>query len=255
MTDNATMFNDPERYDRGINWDARLKREIPVLTEVFGPPGSGGVLDAGCGPGRQATALAGLGYPITGLDADAAMVEYASGRANDAGVAMNFVHGTYREMTNLVAGGFDGVYCLANSLAAAGERRACQEAVRNFATVLRAGGRLFVQILNFRAMRGETPCVRGPRVAVCDGVEYVSVRHFTFGVDTCRVTNVTTWKDGTWHQQAHGAVLFPVDVDDITQWCGEAGLGIDALYGSYAKEPFHTDRSVDLIVVATKAES
>lgn len=247
------MFNAPEWYDLGINWDARLGREIPVLTDLFGPPAGGGLLDAGSGTGRQATALAKLGYRVTAIDADANMIQFASRNARQAGAQVNFVQSPYGEIPNRTTGQFDGVYCLGNSLAAAGERQACQDAVHNFASALRPGGRLFVQILNFRRMRNQEPCVQGPRVTLHDGVEYVSVRHFTFAHDRCRVTNVTMWKEDTWKQQAHSGRLFPIDVDDITQWCTEAGLNVDALYGSYAKEPFDVDRSIDLIIVATRA--
>ena len=38
-----------EWYDQSINWDARLQREIPVFVDVFGAPGDGGIIDAGCG--------------------------------------------------------------------------------------------------------------------------------------------------------------------------------------------------------------
>ena len=66
-TSDPNMFETAEWYDRTVNWDARLRREIPLLCDVFGPPGDGGILDAGCGPGRQAIALADKGYAVTAV--------------------------------------------------------------------------------------------------------------------------------------------------------------------------------------------
>jgi len=246
------MFASPEWYDLGVNWEARFEREIPVLVDVFGRPSSGGILDAGCGPGRQAVELAKRGYQVTALDADEKMLDIAGRHAAKAGVGLNLVPSTYSRMPEQLPGGYDGVYCLANSLAAARERDACAQAVMNFAALLRPGGRLFVQILNFQGMRGEEPCIRGPRVTRHDGVEYVSVRHFTFEGEYCRVTNVTLWKEGAWRYHTHSAVLYAIDVDELTRWCRDAGLRVDALHGGYAREPFDVERSVDLIVVATR---
>ena len=250
--DHAPMFRSPAWYDRSVNWEARFQREMPVLTEVFGPPSSGGLLDAGCGPGRQACELAKRGYRVTGLDADAGMLELAAQHAREAGLHVDLVHAPYAEMADRVGGGFDGVCCLANSLAAARGRDRCREAIHMFARVLRPGGRLFLQILNFRRMRDEDPCIRGLRVTMHNGVEYVSVRHFTFEADICRVTNVTMWKEPPWRYWTHSGLLYPVDPDEMERWCSEAGLRIDAQYGSYARDPFDVERSVDLITVATR---
>lgn len=247
-----SLFEAAAWYDRGINWEARLRREIPVLTGVFGPPGSGGLLDAGCGSGRQAVALARLGYRVTALDADSAMVELAARHARDAGVGIACVHAPYAELPEAAGRDFDGVYCLANALAATGERQACADAVGGFAAALRPGGKLFLQILNFRPMRDEHPCVRGPRVAIRDGCEYVSVRHFSFVARQCLVTNVTLWNDGGWRQRAHSGTLYPVDADEITQWCDQLHLRVEATYGSYGREPFDATRSADLILLATR---
>lgn len=257
---NATRSNQPddsvfqraESYDLSINWEARLGREVPVLTEFFGPPNSGGILDAGCGTGRQAVALAKLGYRVTGLDANSAMLELARTHARDTGVGVSWVTGPYGDISQAVAAGFDGICCLANALAAAATRAACAEAIGAFAGVLRPGGKLFVQILNFRRMRDEHPCVRGPRIAQRDGREYVSVRHFTFAQEHCSVTNITLWNDGAWRQEAHCGTLYPIDVDEIVQWCDDARLRVDGLWGSYARQSFDVVRSTDLILMATR---
>ncbi len=70
------MFTHAEWYDQSINWATRFQCEIPVLVHVLGPPG-GGLLDAGCGSGRQVCALAKRGYHVVGVDASEEMLAVA----------------------------------------------------------------------------------------------------------------------------------------------------------------------------------
>ena len=111
---------------------------------------------------------------------------------------------------------------------------------------------MFLQVLNFAAMRQEDPCVRGPRVAVVDGCEYVSFRQFHFGENQVQVSNVTLWRDDTWRKHVRSGRLFPVDLANLSAACEMANLRIDAVWGSYARGPFDVGESVDLILVATR---
>ena len=250
----ATEFYHPARwYDLSINWSARLARELPRLREVFGPPGEKGLLDAGCGTGRQAAGLAKLGYRVTGLDADAEMLALAAEHARGEGASVRLVRGVYDEIPERAPGPFDGVYCLANSLAAAGSAAGVHSAISNFARALRPGGRLFVQVLNFPPMRAESPCVRGPRVVTHEGIEYVSTRLFRFDEHGVEVTNVTMWREGEWRSHAHSGRLYPVTPDEFDRWSTAAGLHIDERWGGYGREPFDAQASVDYILVATRA--
>ncbi len=250
--DSRSTFANAQWYDQSINWGARLGRELPVLMDVLGPPGAGGLLDAGCGTGRQACALAGRGYRVVGADAEEAMLAIARTAARKVPTEIEFVQTLYADLPQRVAGGFDGVYCLGNALAAAGTREATAGALASFGRCLRPGGKLFCQILNFTPMRSETPCVRGPRVSSVDGREYVSVRQFHFVGESVQVTNITLWQDDGWKQRAHSGVLYPVTLDELHGWCPESQLRVDAVWGSYARETFDPQRSVDLLVVATR---
>jgi SAM-dependent methyltransferase len=252
MDDTDSFFHSAHWYDLSINWSARLGREIPLLREVFGPPGERGLLDAGCGTGRQTAELARQGYRATGLDADDTMLSIARQHAKESGAAVEFVAGTYDELPDRAPGPFDGIYCLGNALAACADREVTRRAVGNFAAVLRPGGRLFVQVLNFPPMRSERPCVRGPRVVTHDGVEYVSTRVFQFVGDVAEVTNVTHYKQERWRCHSHCGRLYPIAPDEMDAWCGESGLRIDERLAGYDRSPFKPDGLTDLIVVATK---
>ena len=248
----ADLFSRADWYDRSIDWSARLRREIPVLVEVFGPPGEGGILDAGCGTGHQACALAERGYRVVAADVGEEMLEVARRAARAASQEVKFVLAPYASLHDKVGGGFDGLYCLGNALAAAATREAASEAIGQFAQCLRAGGRLFIQILNFPLMRARTPCVLGPRVATVDGVEYVSVRELHFAYDSVNVTNITLWRDSKWRYRAHAGTLYPVGPDQLQEWCRSAGLRVDKTWGGYDRKPFEPEQSTDLLIVATR---
>ena len=248
----ADLFTQADWYDRSIDWSARLRREIPVLVEVFGLPGKGGILDAGCGTGHQACALAERGYRVVAADVGEEMLEVARRTARTASQEVRFVLAPYAALYEKVGDGFDGLYCLGNALAAAGTREAASEAIGQFAQCLRAGGRLFIQILNFPLMRARTPCVLGPRVATVDGVEYVSVRELHFVNDSVNVTNITLWQDSGWEYRAHTGTLYPVEPDQLQEWCRSSGLRVDKTWGSYNRKPFEPERSTDLLIVSTR---
>lgn len=254
-----SIFESAQWYDRSVNWEARLQREIPVLCDVFGPPGAGGLLDAGCGTGHQAVALARRGYAVTGADASAEMLDLARGHAEREDAQVRFLCCTYDGLADRLHAGSDGVFCIGNSLAAAGSAEASGRAIASFGAVLRPGGRLFVQVLNFPPMWAESPCVRGPRVSLVDGVEYVSVRCFQFVADPAAgpqgavsVTNVTLWHDEAWHKRCHSGTLYPLTREELTAWCAAAGMIVQETYGAYDRAAFDPEASTDLIVIAER---
>ena len=249
----ASIFESADWYDRGIDWDARLGREIPFLRNVMGPPGQLGLLDAGCGTGRHAVAMAREGYGVVGLDSGQDMLRLAAAHAVGAGAEVRWVRSPYETLADAVGQSFDGVYCIGNSLAAAGNVEAVRQAVGNIAAVLRPGGRLVVHVLNFDAMRAEQPCVRGPRISRVESVEYVSFRVFHFGSSHAEITNVTAWNDGQWRCRSHGGRVYPVGHAELLAWLGDAGLRIDACHADYQRSPFDPACQGDLIVVATRS--
>lgn len=264
QTSNSTtpptdIFQSAESYNRSINWSARIAREIPVLVDLFGPPEGGGIIDAGCGTGHQICELASRGYRAVGADGSGEMLKIGRRTAQEKGVGVEFVETLYGALHEKVGGGFDGLYCIGNALAAAGSRDACAQAVDQFAKCLRPGGTLFLQVLNFPLMREELPCIRGPRVSTVDGREYISVRQFHFTDDSVQVTSISVWKDSSpdstghgWKQHAHCGRLYPMSLDELSAWCATSGLTIESTYHSYAREPFDPKRSTDLIIVARR---
>ena len=255
-------FSDPGSYDRSINWSARFERELPFLMEMLGPAGAAGLLDAGCGTGRHVEALAQQGYRVVGVDASPEMVAFARDVVASCAERAEVFEARIEALAELSLGPMDGVYCLGNSLAAVGRAVDVQGALANFSAVLRPGGKLVIQVLNFEAMRRETPCVRGPRVARTDGTEYVSCRCFHFEPDLAvgpsgraDIVGVSFWQeDGQWRQHAGAGRLYPMGRAELVAAIEQAGFAIDGVWGSYAKQPVGEANAPDVIVAATKKQ-
>ncbi|WP_158299215.1 class I SAM-dependent methyltransferase [Paenibacillus antri] len=95
------------------------------------------VLEVGCGTGRTSCALAAMGCAVTAVDRSEAMLEKAKRRAALLGATIDFVQGDLRALP-FEAASFDIVF--AESVTAFAPPA---EAYREYARVLRSGGRVW----------------------------------------------------------------------------------------------------------------
>jgi SAM-dependent methyltransferase len=101
------------------------------------------VLDAGCGTGTLALAMAGHGHRVTGLDLSEALLGEA--RAKDASRAVRWVHGDVTESD--LGETFDAITCVADVLNHLETLDDWERAFRCFARHLRPGGYLIFDVL------------------------------------------------------------------------------------------------------------
>ena len=113
--------------------------EEALLLELIGSPAGLRILDVGCGDGALATALAGRGANMTGVDADSRMLAAGRARAGAMGLAVAFVEGDVGALPFPDAS-FDVVVAV-TVLCFVPDT---QHAVREMARVLRPGGRLVI---------------------------------------------------------------------------------------------------------------
>ncbi|MFC7398810.1 class I SAM-dependent methyltransferase [Chelatococcus sp. GCM10030263] len=102
---------DPHRFHSTVPFYARYRVPYPAELIAFvadhvALPAGGAVLDLGTGPGLLATAFAGLGFRVTAMDPEPAMLEAAGQYAAEAGVTVALLRGSSFDL-DPTAGSFD----------------------------------------------------------------------------------------------------------------------------------------------------
>jgi ubiquinone biosynthesis O-methyltransferase len=113
--------------------------EAQQILQLVGSPASRRVLDAGCGDGLLAAALARAGAVVTGVDSDPRMLAAARERTQRTGVAVELVQGDIRALP-LHDATFDVVIAVTVLCFLPNAERA----VRELARVLRPGGDIVI---------------------------------------------------------------------------------------------------------------
>lgn len=254
MSSNPSRFEPmAATYTLYVPWETRLAREIPFLEKTFRERGARRILDAACGPGRHAVALAKRGFEVTGIDAAPEMLLSAREHARAEGAAVDFIEGMIEEMPPRLRGSFDGLICLGNSLAALESIESVPRAVANFAEVLKGGGVAVTQTVDFSVV-APGPLTPSPvRRVVSDGVDTFFVKSFVRVEERIFIHFVTIRKDGDRvDSDLHLHSMNVVEPSFLEGLFVEAGFDpIDAL-GDYAGGRFEEGVSKDLILVATR---
>ena len=232
-------------------WERRLTREIPFFKRIFTQHGVKRVLDVACGTGRHAVRLAQEGYQVTGVDINTESLESARAHAEERGVEVAFVEGSYLELSRVTPGPFDALFSVGNSLCFSKSAEEVAQALREFRSVLRPGGVAIAQILNYAGIAEREERLDFVRPVVCDGVEQVVVKFFRFGGPFWGVEFVTLWQqEGTWQAELGGGTLLALEADAYRALWLDAGFESVELFGDYAGTPFDVHQARDAIAVA-----
>ena len=125
------------KHDQGWRGDVDANRE--ELRAVLGEPDGRSVLDASCGTGNQALALAQLGWRVTGTDVTEHAVEIARERAAQLGVTVDLRVCDMRELGRHFRDAFDCVITC-GALDNVSEEGGIRAALAGMHTALRPSG-------------------------------------------------------------------------------------------------------------------
>jgi glycine/sarcosine N-methyltransferase len=247
-------------YDRFVNWNNRLPFELPFLEKQLASLGALAglrVLDAACGTGMHALALARLGCQVTGADLSHGMVERARANATAAGLPLGFIQAGFGSLSAALSpSSFDALLCLGNSLPHILTPAELSTALLDFAACLRPGGLLLIQNRNFDAVMNRRERWMEPQNHLEDGVERIFLRLYDYLPDGLIDFHIITLRrelDGHWQQQVNTTRLFPLLHNPLIKSLQDAGFDRITAFGGLNGSPFDPTVSGNLVLSARKA--
>jgi SAM-dependent methyltransferase len=142
-------------YDTFVNWEVRLRRELPFFRGVFAEASAKHVIDMGCGSARHAIEFAMWGLAVDAIDPDEAML--SSARFNvaqsaetiaEAGGELTIARGSFGELGAMGLAAADAITCTGNALPHVVGIEGLRLALIDFCEALRPGGALVLHLLN-----------------------------------------------------------------------------------------------------------
>jgi SAM-dependent methyltransferase len=240
-------------YDRFVNWEARLATELPFIEGQLQSIEARRVLDAACGTGAHAIALARRGYDVVGADLSEGMIERARATAVAESADVGFLAAGFGSLHDQVGTGFDALLCLGNSLPHILTPDELRVALVDFAACLRRGGLLLIQNRNFDAVLAEQERWMEPQTWRQGVDERLFLRFYDFLSDGRLAFNVVTLRrhdTGEWEQAVISTQLWPLRHDELGVALGEAGFDTIQCFGDMKGEIFQVDTSPNLVVTA-----
>jgi SAM-dependent methyltransferase len=128
------------------------------------------VLEAACGTGVDAAALARRGFTVWASDGSEAMVEGAAARFRRERLAIPLLRSAWADLPAATGERFDVVLCLGNSLVHAAGRDAMVQALTGLRRVARPGGYVVIDSRNWEKLHAERQVVQvADRVVAREG--------------------------------------------------------------------------------------
>lgn len=248
-------------YDRFVNWNNRLAYELPFIEKQIAglqsAPGQAlNILDAACGTGMHAIALAQRGHNLSAADLVPEMTERARENTGYAGTALEVKTAGFGDLErSFGAQRFDLLLCLGNSLPHVLTRADLSAALKDFAACLRPGGILLIQNRNFDAVMASMERWMEPQTHREGEEEWIFQRFYDFEPDELIRFNIVTLQrkgQGEWKSSVSSTHLCPQLERDLRQGLTAAGFGSILSFGSMVGEEFNPTASGNLILTAIK---
>jgi len=139
-----------DSYDEMTNLDSHMDGIRSFIERIKTRYELRSAIDVACGTGRHAVVMSQMGIRAVGADISAAMLEKARAFTRQARVQTQWINCPMQELSQHVNENFDIVLCLGNSLPHILSQEDIDKTISGFAKVLRPGGVLFIQLLNYR---------------------------------------------------------------------------------------------------------
>ncbi|MBN1834295.1 MAG: class I SAM-dependent methyltransferase [Spirochaetales bacterium] len=207
-------------------------------------------LDVACGTGGHAVALARLGFPVTGVDLDAAMIERA--RAKAGALPVSFQVMDMEGLEGRLPGGYGLAYCIGNSLVHLDSEERIARALGGWYRLLSPGAVLVIQVIHYDGVlaRGAVglPTLRDP----AHGLEFTRRYDYEPGSSSVMFRTVLSVDEPGGPRRIEGSVpLRILKRADLERLVRSAGYRDVETFGGFDGSPL-TAESLPLVLVASR---
>jgi SAM-dependent methyltransferase len=232
-------------------FERRFLAERPIFKLIVDRFAIATALDAGAGTGFHSLLLSELGVRMTALDLSAEMLDRLASHARERAVEIETSRSDFQSLPPQWSGRFDAVFCLGNSLPHLLTSQELARGVREFRRVLRNGGILFAQLLNYERILASRERVVG--VKRDGGTTFVRFYDFEGELVRFNILRLEEREGGTDHR-LDTVSLRPWRNGELKAAMQGAGFVRIQEYGTMAMEPYDGERSRDLVAVAFAGE-
>lgn len=207
------------------------------------------LLDVGCSDGRVALALASENYDctVTGIDLSDDLLAIA-GQLDPLNKKINFIK---LDMLNVFEHfereSFDGIYCIGNTLVHLLDKSEIEKTLMGFWTVLKPGGKMIVQILNYDMIINEKP----DHLPLIENEAVKFERNYYYEHPHIRFEATLTNKIAHKEPVTSETRLLPLKKSELNELLMRIGFRDVKYYSGFNFETFHENK-LPLIVVAKK---
>ena len=236
-------------YDDMTNFEKRLPAVGKLVKSWVDEYQLKSVLDAGCGSGLYAIALAGAGAKTSGSDLSVEMLAKAEKNAGKHGVSVNWLETDFAGLKSKMSDKVDGVVCSGNTLPHLPTTSGLEAAFSDFHNLLTPGGILIVEILNYeRILAGKNRIVK---IGRADQLQFI--RFYDFLPDGIHFnTLLINWENESPVHRLLTTQLQPFLRDDLQAAAGKAGFNKIEFFGSLKREKWDAKTSGNLVLFARK---
>ena len=247
MSENFYKKIAPE-YDRMTSFSSRIEQEIQTLQPLVQDLNITTALDAGCGTGITAIALARCGVNTIAIDNSREMLDIAENNSRPQNNVTWYLDDLEKIKYNIR--NLDAIFCTGNVLphilSPASLRKTCCE----FKKCIRQNGYLFLQLLNY-----DRVLLHGEKlVGVNKNGNHEFIRFYEMNGKYLffNILHIT-WADNKATTEWNTTQLYPYTKTELEQILNSAGFKIDGIYADFKFSQWQKT-SKDLVIIARPSD-
>ena len=234
-------------YDRMTRFPQRLPGEREIVSQWRQKLGFESVVDAACGTGLHAIALAQLGVRVVASDLSETMLTLARHHAKEMNVDVTWVQAPMESMRERLDGTFDMILCLGNSLPHLLDEKALLSTLKGFHALLNPGGHILLQMVNYDRVLAQRQ-----RIVAINRQEHTEfIRFYDFDPPFVDFNILRIdWSDDKPGHCLNATRLYPYRREEVQRGLVAAGFSEWQVFGDMKAAPFSAANSANMVLLA-----